>query len=71
MKMARMATIQIKSCHTQCQAGWPLKSARAELTAMDTGWWLAHAWSHPGMVLTGTKAELANTSGNMGTNPAS
>ncbi len=54
-------------------ANHPLKSgqsARTAATVTDTGWWAANAWSQPGIAVTGTKAEDANTSGAMTGNAA-
>ena len=41
------------------------------LAVCVTGWWLAKAWSHPGIAAVGTNAELAKTSGKMIAKPAS
>jgi len=44
----------------------PLAAAgRTAEAVTETGWWSAKAWSHPGIVSTGTNAEEANTSGAM------
>lgn len=41
----------------------PTISSRTAVAVIETGWWLANVWSQSGMVLTGTNAPEANTSG--------
>ena len=48
---------------TWVAVGPPSTRARDADTTTDRGWFLAKAWSQPGMELTGTKAEEANTNG--------
>jgi hypothetical protein len=44
----------------------PWVRARTALTVTLMGWFRAKAWSQPGMVSMGTKAELAKISGKTG-----
>jgi hypothetical protein len=44
----------------------PSNSARTALMVTVAGWFWANGWSQPGMVDTGTRAELAKKRMNMG-----
>src|SRR3954463_3955953 len=64
-----MPPIQASAPASEC--GVPVSaSERAALAVSVTGLTLAIVWSQSGNVATGTKTELANTSGNVTTKPA-
>ena len=48
---------------TRSAVGPPIVRARNAPAVTETGWFLAHGCSHPGMLSTTTKAAEANTSG--------
>src|SRR6266550_2475185 len=56
-------THQARVSSTGCSVGPPSTSARTALTVIVTGWWAAKTWSQPGIDVSGTNAEDANTSG--------
>src|SRR3954453_6909529 len=60
--------------HANAPASWTgvpsSANPRAAFAVSVTGLTLAIVWSHCGNVATGTKTELANTRGNVTTNPA-
>src|SRR6266481_6832335 len=55
--------IQANAFSTSEVVGPPIVKARAASITIDTGWFLAHPCSHPGIVATGTKADDAKING--------
>src|ERR1700679_1786610 len=62
----RKPKIQAREIQTELVlwTGPPTISERAALTTSLTGWFLAKAWSQPGIEATGTKADEAKMKGN-------
>src|SRR5256885_13744628 len=58
-----MPTIQAMAWSASDPEGRPSVRSRAALTTTETGWWSANTLSQFGIVLTGTNADDANTSG--------
>src|SRR6185295_18719128 len=74
MKTARITSIQPTVCHTYNEVSsvptFCKSSARIALTVMVIGFHSAKCCNHSGMVCTGTKTELAKTSGKIQMKPA-
>src|SRR5689334_16688458 len=64
MNTRKIATSHSTLFHRLGHTGPPSASARMVSTTYVTGWLLANACSHPGIVAIGTNAELRNVSGN-------
>ena len=54
------------ACHRSWKTGPPSNSARTALIVTEAGWFCANGCSQPGMVDTGTSAELAKKRMNIG-----
>src|SRR5207248_5976864 len=70
MNTTRMPMIHARLTQRGCQTGPPWVRARMAFTVWVIGLLRANAWSHEGIVCTGTNAELAKINGKTQTNPA-